>query len=160
MTAPAGSPTAPPQAPIRGMNLLLRKPLTARRAARTIALVTVSLTVISGVLIHFTDRQTFPNIGDGLWWAIQTVTTVGYGDLVPASTTGRLMAAFVMVVGIGFLTVITAAITSAFVESARQRLRGAETDSLAGTLDQIATRLDGIEARLESLGAPGARPER
>ena len=75
--------------------------------------------------MHFTDKKTFPNIGDGLWWAIQTVTTVGYGDLVPTSTAGRFVAALVMVVGIGFLTVVTAAITSAFIESARRRLRGA-----------------------------------
>jgi voltage-gated potassium channel len=160
MTTPAGGATAPPQAPIRGMNLLFRKPLTARRAARVIALVTVSLTVISGVLIHFTDRKTFPNIGDGLWWAIQTVTTVGYGDLVPGSTTGRLVAALVMIVGIGFLTVITAAITSAFIESARRRLQGTETDTLSAQLDQISKRLDAIEAGLKSIGAHGASPPR
>jgi voltage-gated potassium channel len=138
------------------MNFLFRKPLTARRAARTIALVTLFLTVISGVLIHFTDKKTYPNIGDGLWWAIQTVTTVGYGDLVPASTTGRLVAALVMVVGIGFLTVITAAITSAFIESARRRLQGTETDTLSAQLDQIGKRLDAIEAGLESIGAQTA----
>jgi len=102
--------------------------------------------------MHFTDKKTYPNIGDGLWWAIQTVTTVGYGDLVPTSTTGRLVAALVMVVGIGFLTVITAAITSTFVESARRRLAGTETDGVAAKLDQIAARLDAIEAGLKNIG--------
>ena len=101
------------------------------RAARIIASATVVITIVSGVLMHFTDEKTYPNIGDGLWWAIQTVTTVGYGDLVPTSTAGRLVAALVMVVGIGFLTVITAAITSAFIESARRRLAGTETDGVA-----------------------------
>ena len=51
------------------MDFLLRKPLTARRAARIIASFTVSATIVAGVLIHFTDKQEFPNIGDGLWWA-------------------------------------------------------------------------------------------
>jgi voltage-gated potassium channel len=92
--------------------------MTVPRAARIIASVTVAVTVLAAVLIHFTDRQTFPNIGDSLWWAIQTVTTVGYGDLVPASAAGRLVAALVMLVGIGFLTVITAAIISTFNETA------------------------------------------
>jgi voltage-gated potassium channel Kch len=87
-----------------------RMPLTTGRAAWIIACVTVLMTIISGVLIHLTDKKNYPEIGDGLWWAIQTVTTVGYGDLVPTSTTGRLIAALVMVVGLGFLTVITAAI--------------------------------------------------
>jgi len=113
------------------LNLVQGKPLTARRAARIIASVTVSITIISGVLMHFTDEKTYPTIGDGLWWAIETVTTVGYGDLVPTSTVGRLVAALVMVVGIGFLTVVTAAITSAFIESARHRLQGTETDTLS-----------------------------
>jgi len=140
------------------MNLLFRKPLTARRAARTIALVTVFVTVISGVLVHFTDTKTYPNVGDGLWWAIQTVTTVGYGDLVPGSATGRLVAALVMIVGIGFLTVITAAITSAFIESARRRLQGTETDAVSAKLDQIGTRLDAIEAGLQTIAIHGATP--
>jgi voltage-gated potassium channel len=104
------------------------------------------------VLIHFTDHKNFPNIGDGLWWAIQTVTTVGYGDLVPTSASGRLVAALVMLVGIGLLTVITAAITSTFIESARRRIEGTTTDALSAKLDQIGARLDAIEARLKSIG--------
>jgi voltage-gated potassium channel len=127
----------------------MRKPLTVGRAARIIASVTVAVTIISAVLIHFTDPKNFPNIGAGLWWAIQTVTTVGYGDLVPASTLGRLVAALVMLVGIGFLTVITASITSTFIETARRRIEGTATDALTAKLDQIAARLDAIETRLD-----------
>jgi voltage-gated potassium channel len=134
------------------LKLLARKPLTAGRAAQIIASVTVSITIISGVVMHFTDEKTYPTIGDGLWWAIQTVTTVGYGDLVPTSTAGRLVAALVMVLGIGFLTVVTAAITSAFIESAKRRLQGAETDALSAKLDQIGERLTMIEAGLKDLG--------
>jgi voltage-gated potassium channel len=137
------------------LKLLARKPLTARRAAQIIASVTVSITLISGVVMHFTDEKTYPTVGDGLWWAIQTVTTVGYGDLVPTSTAGRLVAALVMVVGIGFLTVVTAAITSTFIESAKRRLQGSETDALSAKLDQINARLEGIEAGLAGLKDPG-----
>lgn len=153
MTTREGSTAGPPPANPRLLSLVQGAPLTARRAAGIIASVTLSITVISGVLMHFTDEKTYPNIGDGLWWGIQTVTTVGYGDLVPTSTAGRLIAGLVMVVGIGFLTVITAAITSAFVESARSRLQGTETETLSTKLDQIATRLDAIEAALENTGA-------
>src|SRR5262249_56141054 len=94
----------------------------------------------------------WPNVGDGMWWAIQTVPTVGYGDLVPTSTVGRLVAALVMPAGIGFLTVITAVITSMFIESARRHLRGTETDALSAKLDQIGERLEVIEAGLKDPG--------
>jgi voltage-gated potassium channel len=134
------------------LNLLKRKPLTARRAAGIIASVTLSITLISGVLMHFTDEKTYPNVGDGLWWAIQTVTTVGYGDLVPTSTVGRLVATLVMVVGIGFLTVVTAAITSAFIESSKRRLQSHETDAMSAKLDQISERLAVIEGALKDVG--------
>jgi voltage-gated potassium channel len=152
MTTPEGTKASPPPANPRFLNVVQGKPLTARRAARIIASVTVSITIISGVLIHFTDKKTYPTIGDGLWWAVQTVTTVGYGDLVPTSTVGRLVAALVMVVGIGFLTVVTAAITSAFIEAARRRLQGTETDTLSAKLDQIGARLEVIEAGLNDRG--------
>ena len=152
MTTPEGPPASPTPAKHPLARFAARKPLTVRRAAGIIATVTLSITIISGVLIHFTDEKTFPNIGDGLWWAIQTVTTVGYGDLVPTSTVGRLVAALVMLAGIGFLTVVTAVITSTFIESARRRLHGTETDALSEKLDQIGERLKVIEAGLKDLG--------
>ena len=95
------------------------------------------------------DREGFPSIGSGLWWAVQTVTTVGYGDHVPASVAGRLVAALVMLVGIGFLTVITAAITSRFVSrSRREQAPSGPTTPTEEQLQQIAARLERIEAAL------------
>ena len=139
----------------RTLSFLSRKPLTAARAARIIAFLTVSLTVVSGVVIHFLDRANFPNIGGGMWWAVQTVTTVGYGDAVPTSTGGRLVATLVMVLGIGFLTVVTAAITSTFVEAARSRMQAGAGEPLEAKLDRIDARLDAIEAKLTEITPEG-----
>ena len=139
----------------RTLSFLSRKPLTAARAARIIAFLTVSLTVVSGVVIHFLDRANFPNIGGGMWWAVQTVTTVGYGDEVPTSTGGRLVATLVMVLGIGFLTVVTAAITSTFVEAARSRMQAGAGEPLEAKLDRIDARLDAIEAKLTEITPEG-----
>ena len=64
-----------------------------------------------------------------------------------------------MIVGLGFLTVVTAAITSAFIEAARRRLQGTASDGLSLQLDQIGARLAAIEALLHSSGhAPDAAP--
>jgi len=151
MTTPGpGAAASPPERP-RVQKILMGKPLTIQRAARIIALVTVAVTIVAGVLIHFTDRNNFPNIGDGLWWAVQTVTTVGYGDLVPTSVLGRLVAALVMLLGIGFLTVVTAAITSTFIETARRRIEGRTENVISAKLDHIVARLDVIEAGLNSI---------
>jgi voltage-gated potassium channel len=144
--------TAPPSIPYpRAVRLLLGKELTARRAARIIISATVVLTVIAGVLMHFTDRKTFPNIGDSMWWAVQTVTTVGYGDLVPTSAAGRALASLVMLIGIGFLTIITASIASTFIESTRRRLDTQAPEAVAARLEDIAARLEAIESDLGKL---------
>ena len=127
---------------------LTRHALTARRAGQAIAIVTVAVTILSGVLMWLVDREDFPNVWLGLWWAAQTVTTVGYGDVTPTTVTGRLIAAFVMVSGIGFLTVVTAAITAMFVESARRRFREDVDRAHGERLDAIVERLDRIETAL------------
>jgi voltage-gated potassium channel len=156
VTTPEGSGAAPPPVHFsHATNVLLGKPLTSLRAARLIATVTIAVTVIAGVLMRFTDARQFPNIGDGLWWGIQTVTTVGYGDRVPTSPGGRLVAALVMLIGIGFLTVVTAAVTSTFIETAQRRAAGTASDALSAKLDQIVARLDAIDAGLANIRGHG-----
>ena len=78
---------------------------------------------------------------DALWWAVTTITTVGYGDRFPMSTAGRGVAVVLMIAGIAMFGVITATIAAYFVE------QKAEED-LAGRLDQIMERLDRIDAGL------------
>ena len=114
-----------------------------------IAVVTIVITIAAGVLMTVADHKGFPSIGSGLWWAVQTVTTVGYGDHVPETAAGQVIAAFVMLLGIGFLTVITASITGAFVSrtSRDERAAGANGPS-AEQLDDIVERLRRIEAAM------------
>jgi len=111
------------------------------------------------VLMTVTDHERYPSIGSGLWWAVQTTTTVGYGDNVPESVTGRLIAAAVMLFGIGFLTVITASITSTFV--ARSRLEQSVSTSGAPTTEQfrqLDAQLRQLDERLERIEAALTRP--
>ena len=147
-----------PIAPKRLVSVLQRKPLTARRAAFIIATFTFAITLAGGVVAWLTDRSDFPSLGAALWWSLQTVTTVGYGDVVPTNTGGRVIGAIVMLSGIGFLTVITAAVTAALIESARERLRGGSDRDLSAQLEEISARLAAIEAsasREPPEGPPG-----
>ena len=118
---------------------------TPRGAAEVIAVTTTVITVAAALLMTVVDRENFPSIGSGLWWAVQTVTTVGYGDDVPTTVGGRLVAATVMLFGIGFLTVITASITSTFVAQSRREVANAAT---LEQFRQIDERLERIEAAL------------
>ena len=119
---------------------------TPRGAAEVIAVASTVITLAAGLLMTVVDRENFPSIGSGLWWAVQTVTTVGYGDHVPTTVAGRLVAAGVMLFGIGFLTVITAAITSTFVARSRGHVATAAT---VEAFRQIDERLERIEAALK-----------
>jgi voltage-gated potassium channel len=139
----------PPDRRPRPLVRLTAGPLTARRAGTAIAVATLAVTVAGGVLVAVFDRRDFPTLGEGLWFAVQTVTTVGYGDVTPRTTVGRLIGTVVMVTGIGFLSVVTAAITAAFVESARQRLGTARPEPVADELRAIRERLERIERRLD-----------
>jgi voltage-gated potassium channel len=64
--------------------------------------------VIAGAAEAAFDANEFPNVWDSVWWAIVTVTTVGYGDFYPKDVEGRLIAIVVILFGIGFLSVLTA----------------------------------------------------
>ena len=139
---------APGKVPLTA-RLMLRDSLTARRAAGIIALFTVAITVAGGILERFLDHHEYPTIGKGLWLALQTVTTVGYGDVTPKQPSGRFIAAVIMLSGIGFLAVVTAAVTASLVESGRQRFTARSEADDSRQFNEITERLARIEAALE-----------
>ena len=127
----------------------IRRTMNPRGAAIVIASVTTSITLLAGLLMTVVDHESFPSLGGGLWWAVQTVTTVGYGDHVPQNLGGQILASLVMLLVIGFITVITAAITSSFVARSRLEQPLAEDGvSVAEHFRKIDERLERIEAAL------------
>lgn len=81
---------------------------------------------------------------DGVWWAVTTVTTVGYGDISPETDMGRAIAIVVMLVGIGFIAILTAAAAERFMRSQRAEQR--ELEVVEQQLEEILRRLDVMEA--------------
>ena len=133
------------------MSRFLREPPSVRMAARVIVTATAVVVVVGGVLMRVLDGDEYPNIWVGMWWALQTVTTVGYGDVTPHRASGRIIAAFVMLEGIAFLTIIVAAITSTFVSRAAKEREVAQAADEDAAEVRIEARLDGIEQRLDRL---------
>jgi voltage-gated potassium channel len=85
----------------------------------------------------------FPTYRRAFWWSVQTVTTVGYGDVTPASRTGQAIAAVLMVSGIAFISVLTASISAAFVS--RQAAKRRAEDPMLLALERVESRLELLE---------------
>lgn len=130
-------------------------PLTARRAAVIISLFTLALTLLGATMAFLLDRKDFPNLGVSIWWALQTVTTVGYGDFVPHNTEGRIIGSLVMLGGISFVAVVTASIAAALVESARRRGKRTPDDLVTAKLEEIASRLERLEQAVDRSQSSG-----
>jgi voltage-gated potassium channel len=100
--------------------------------------------------VHFLSPHSFATWGDEFWWAAQTVTTVGYGDVVPSTGGGRFIAGIVMFVSVATVSLVTAVVTAGFV-AYQQRRFGPETErhqELLEGLAHIEARLDAIEHKL------------
>jgi voltage-gated potassium channel len=106
---------------------------------------------VGGVLMRVLDHREYSSIWLGMWWVLETVTTVGYGDLTPTSTIGKVMTALVMLWGVAFLAIITAAITSVFVARAQQERVSGDEAAAAGAQRTVEDRLDNIDAQLQQL---------
>jgi len=106
--------------------LAIQKVAIGRQFAITIKVFLASIFVayISAVQMTITERavedSNIKNFGDGLWWAITTVTTVGYGDRYPTTTEGRFLAVALMIMGISLMGVITASVAAWFVKMGQE----------------------------------------
>jgi voltage-gated potassium channel len=121
-------------------------------------------TVLMGALLVWAfDHSNYPSYGAAVWFTLQTVTTVGYGDTTPTSAIGRSVAAVVMLTGIGLITVVTAAVTSVFIEAARVRMERSRAEAAANApdpLERVVASLEEIAARLDRLEASRGADDR
>lgn len=130
---------------------LRRKGRLRPRYAAYVIIVAWSIgVVVFGVVERLVDPGTFPNVWLGMWWAIQTVTTVGYGDVVPGSTVGKVIASLLMLGGLSLFAVVTGAITSAFVAQRQKDMTSAE-DPVTRKLDEMTTKLEALQAEVARL---------
>jgi len=121
--------------------------LRPRDAAYLVVAVWLIAVVAWGILEHFIDRENFPTIWVGMWWSLQTVTTVGYGDIVPTTTAGRGVASVLLLGGLAFISVVTATITSGFVSRAQQQRADAGQDPALQQLAALDKRLAALDDR-------------
>jgi voltage-gated potassium channel len=119
--------------------------LTVVRAVFAIGTVAVALTVGAAALGRLVEPETFGSFGEACWWALQTVSTVGYGDTVPETGAGRVIAAALMLLGVAFVPAITSIVVAVLVAQLQRRSgRQAEHDM------QLAERLERLERSREA----------
>lgn len=131
-------------------------PASMTNAVTVMIVITLGIVIFGGLAIWVFDKRDFPDLGGALWYALQTVTTVGYGDAVPQTAIGRIVGASVMVVGVALIAILTASITSVFVEAGRRRSGRDAVDSGSGAalqsrLDEVLGKLALMEATLAAL---------
>ena len=149
------------------MDARIRRMVATRRVFPLLLVITVALALVAGFVATLVDRQDFPTFGVGIWWAIVTLATVGYGDVVPTTASGKVVGSATIIVGVTFLAFLTATVTSLFVsteqdekaaEEANRRAAGeAETRALIARSDaesrelfrRLDERLAAIDAKLE-----------
>jgi voltage-gated potassium channel len=131
----------------------LKEPPSIREAAGVIVTATAVVVVGAGFLITLVDGEEYSNLGVGLWWAVQTATTVGYGDVTPSEVSGRIVAAAVMLYGVAFIAIVTALITSTFVSRAAREHEEAHAKEELSDRELMETRFDELERKLDAIAA-------
>ena len=134
----------------------MQRAVARRRIFPYLAAATLILALCAGLVMTLVDEKDFPNFGLAVWWAIVTLATVGYGDVVPTTVAGRVVGSIVIILGVTFLAFLTATVTSYFVSSDQEAAKARELDErqaadleLKELLQRLEERLSAIESKLE-----------
>ncbi len=129
----------------------INRAVVSGRIIPFLALVTLLITLAAAAAVRLLAHDEFETYGESLWWAAQTVTTVGYGDVIPETSFSRVVAVFVMFFGVAAVSLTTAIVTSAVMASTQRRLEAAESPqevSHRELLERIEQRLVELEKRV------------
>ena len=129
---------------IRNLFGLLETLFNSRRL-RTILAVLIFFIFLFGYLFYVSEPDV-RNLGDGIWWALVTITTVGYGDITPVTTLGRVVASSLMLLGLGLIATITAIVSAKFIQNFVDHHTN---DDVLEKLDEMQLELDDIKKKLQ-----------
>ena len=129
---------------IRNFFGLLETLFNSRRL-RTILAALVFFIFLFGYLFYVSEPDV-RNLGDGIWWALVTITTVGYGDITPVTTLGRVVASSLMLLGLGLIATITAIVSAKFIQNFVDHHTN---DDVLEKLDEMQLELDDIKKKLQ-----------
>ena len=124
---------------IKNIFTLLERVFNSRRL-RTILAVLIFCIVSFGFVFYMAEPQ-IKTFGDGIWWALVTITTVGYGGITPDTTLGRLIAGTLMFVGLGLIATVTAIVSAKFISNYVDH----------HTNDDVLEKLEELESEIEKL---------
>ena len=129
---------------IKNLIGLLEKLFNSRRL-RTILAALIFFIFLFGYLFYVSEPDV-RNLGDGIWWALVTITTVGYGDITPLTTGGRVVASSLMFLGLGLIATITAIVSAKFIQNFVDHHTN---DDVLEKLDEMQLELDEIKKKLQ-----------
>ena len=129
---------------IRNLFGLLETLFNSRRL-RTILAALIFFIFQFGYLFYVSEPDV-RNLGDGIWWALVTITTVGYGDITPVTTLGRVVASSLMLLGLGLIATITAIVSAKFIQNFVDHHTN---DDVLEKLDEMQLELDDIKKKLQ-----------
>ena len=125
---------------VRNFFSLLETIFNSRRL-RTILAALIFFIGVFGYLFYVSEPQV-ETFGDGIWWALVTITTVGYGDITPLTTLGRVVAGLLMLLGLGLIATITAIVSAKFIQNF---VDGHTNDDVLEKLEELETEIEKIE---------------
>lgn len=148
--------------PVRPRRSFIRsraqRALVNRRVFPFLAFTMVVVALLAAFVVTVIDEQDFPDFGTAAWWAIVTVGTVGYGDVVPHTGWGRVVGSVVIVFGVTFIAFLTAVVTSLFVEAEQEEhraqvesLQQAAHDETLRLLQELSDRVSTVETMLRAM---------
>ena len=129
---------------IRNLFGLLETLFNSRRL-RTILAALIFFIFLFGYLFYVSEPDV-RNLGDGIWWALVTITTVGYGDITPVTTLGRVVASSLMLLGLGLIATITAIVSAKFIQ---KFVDHHTNDDVLEKLEEMQLELDDIKKKLQ-----------
>jgi voltage-gated potassium channel len=129
----------------------VQRAVARRRIFPYLAAATLALALAAALVMTLVDEKDFPNFGLAVWWAIVTLATVGYGDVVPTTVAGRVVGGLVILAGVTFLAFLTATVTSYFVSADQEAAKAEELEEREAVDREVKELLKRLEERLAAI---------